>query len=268
MSITAVLCRSVSSKVALVNRGIGASTAHPLYRLPLNRGIMAPRLRPVAAAADPITSVTASEKPKDDVQGAMLEPSIANKLWVRGLTVGGSVAVAAGSTVLLPSTALTFLHLTAFATFFGTNLWNSFFVGFTMFKNMPRQTFGRVQSKLFPLYFALTTSCNVLLLGSLVAVGSTAAVPSNVVTLLAVSLAGNLVNWFALEPLCTKLMFARYDIENKDAKTEEDQAQIKTLYKKFGMFHGISSMINLAVFCCAAAHGWYLSSLITLPNFA
>lgn len=32
----------------------------------------------------------------------------------------------------------------------GTNVWNSFFVGFTMFKNMPRQMFGRVQSKLFP----------------------------------------------------------------------------------------------------------------------
>jgi len=28
----------------------------------------------------------------------------------------------------------------------GTNVWNSFFVGFTMFKNMPRQTFGKVQS--------------------------------------------------------------------------------------------------------------------------
>ena len=27
---------------------------------------------------------------------------------------------------------------------------NSFFVGITMFKNMPRQMFGRVQSQLFP----------------------------------------------------------------------------------------------------------------------
>lgn len=26
----------------------------------------------------------------------------------------------------------------------------SFFVGLTMFKNMPRQMFGRVQAKLFP----------------------------------------------------------------------------------------------------------------------
>jgi hypothetical protein len=36
-----------------------------------------------------------------------------------------------------------------------------------MFKNLPRQTFGKVQSKLFPQYFSLTAGANLLALGTL-----------------------------------------------------------------------------------------------------
>ncbi len=36
-----------------------------------------------------------------------------------------------------------------------------------MFKNMPRQMFGRVQAKLFPQYFATATAAVVLQLGTL-----------------------------------------------------------------------------------------------------
>lgn len=56
----------------------------------------------------------------------------------------------------------------------------------------------------------------------------------------------------------------RYDIENKDAKTEADEAEIKRLYKQFGKWHGISSVLNLAVFACAAAHGWHLAASLAI----
>lgn len=36
-----------------------------------------------------------------------------------------------------------------------------------MFKNLPRQTFGSLQSKLFPIYFGLSTACSAVLLGTL-----------------------------------------------------------------------------------------------------
>ncbi len=39
--------------------------------------------------------------------------------------------------------------------------------GITMFKNLPRQTFGKLQSKLFPLYFILSTGMTAVLLGTL-----------------------------------------------------------------------------------------------------
>jgi hypothetical protein len=76
-----------------------------------------------------------------------------------------------------------------------------------MFKNMPRQTFGRVQSKLFPAYFALTSSANVLMIGTLVAAGQPLA--AKPVIALAISLLASLGNWLLLEPLATKLMFQR-----------------------------------------------------------
>jgi hypothetical protein len=54
-------------------------------------------------------------------------------------------------------------------TVIGLQVFNTFVVGLTMFKNMPRQMFGTVQSKMFPRYFFLTSACNILLLGTLLA---------------------------------------------------------------------------------------------------
>jgi len=110
---------------------------------------------------------------------------VANTPWARALGVAAATAGVAFSTTAMPSQGAHFLHLITYAIWLGTNVWNSFFVGLTMFKNMPRQTFGRVQSKLFPMYFALTTGCNLVLLGSLyLAQGGLAAAPSNAVTTL------------------------------------------------------------------------------------
>ncbi len=41
-----------------------------------------------------------------------------------------------------------------------------------MFKSLPRQTFGRLQSKLFPLYFGLSTATSAVLLGTLCFAGA------------------------------------------------------------------------------------------------
>lgn len=59
--------------------------------------------------------------------------------------------------IVSPKAAAT-LHLLAFATWFGTVVYTTFIAGITMFKNLPRRTFGTLQSKLFPLYFQLCTA--------------------------------------------------------------------------------------------------------------
>lgn len=52
-------------------------------------------------------------------------------------------------------------HLLSFATWFGTVFYTTFIAGITMYKNLPRQTFGKLQSKLFPKYFNL---CSIAIL--------------------------------------------------------------------------------------------------------
>lgn len=209
----------------------------------------------------PSSPKTPSIEQEQALSMPMLEPSASNNHWVRALAVLAAVAAAAGSSQYLPSKATSFVHVFASSVFVGANIWNTFFVGLTMFKAMPRQMFGRVQSKLFPLYFALTTGANILMLATLGLLRASPA-PTSVLTWLAASLAGSLVNWLFIEPKCTGVMFQRYDLENKEIKTEQDQAKIKGLYKQFGKWHGISSMINLVVLCAGFAHLWYLATLI------
>ena len=63
-----------------------------------------------------------------------------NMLQVRLLAVSVAVLAAARfSPAYLSSKALGFVHLIAFGTFLGTNIWTTFVAGLTMFKNLPRQ---------------------------------------------------------------------------------------------------------------------------------
>ncbi|KAG2494715.1 hypothetical protein HYH03_007229 [Edaphochlamys debaryana] len=216
-------------------------------------------------AGGPAPPPVAGGPANDNFSGDMLKPSVVNTPLVRAAAVVGAVAVVAGSTVLLPGTIGAFLHVTSYAVLLGTQLWNTFFVGLTMFKNLPRQTFGRVQSKLFPMYFSLTAGANLLALATAALAGAGAnPAGTRALAALGVSLAGLLFNWLYLEPLCTKLMFDRYDLENLPEKTEDDKAKVASLYKEFGKWHGISSLVNLVSFCVAVSHGWFLASLLTI----
>ncbi|MEW5305599.1 MAG: hypothetical protein WDW38_008083 [Sanguina aurantia] len=200
---------------------------------------------------------------KDGVTGAMLEPSVLNKQWVRALAILAAVGLVSGSSIWMPSRIVAFLHVTSYALMLGTSVWNTFFVGLTMFKNMPRQMFGRVQSKLFPMYFGLTCACNALMIGTLL-FAQGLAVTQPVVSL-GYALAASLANWFWLEPKVTALMFDRYDLENKgEGKTEADKVKIGELYTDFGKWHGVSVMVNLLILCCVIAHGWTLSAGMTV----
>ncbi len=60
------------------------------------------------------------------------------------------MAAASRGTAYLPAAGIAFVHLLAWGTWLGTLVYTTFVVGLTLFKNLPRQTFGRVQSKLFP----------------------------------------------------------------------------------------------------------------------
>ena len=81
-----------------------------------------------------------------------MTPALHNKNRVRGLAIAATVAgLAKISASNLSVQFVKFLHITAFGTWFGTIAYTTFVAGITMFRNLPRQTFGKLQSKLFPL---------------------------------------------------------------------------------------------------------------------
>lgn len=64
---------------------------------------------------------------------------------VRALAVTAALVLAARGTGLLPAQAAATVHLVSWASLLGANVWTTFFAGVTMFKNLPRQVFGRLQ---------------------------------------------------------------------------------------------------------------------------
>lgn len=191
----------------------------------------------------------------------MLAPSAANKNYVRLLVVALAVLAMARGTEFLPSKGAAAVHLLAFATWLGSTVWVTFIGGITMFKNMPRQMFGKVQAKLFPQYFALHSAAIVLCMGTLAFGAGSAGLGRTQAIILGLSLVTCLANLLALEPAATKVMLERYDLENAPVRDEES---IKKLYKQFGMLHGISSLVNLVGMAGAVAHGVWLAGRMAL----
>ena len=58
---------------------------------------------------------------------------------MRLLTVAAGVAAVSGGTTVLSFQGAAMVHLLAYGTLLGTLVFNTFVVGLTMFKNMPRQ---------------------------------------------------------------------------------------------------------------------------------
>ncbi|CAM9945655.1 unnamed protein product, partial [Phaeothamnion confervicola] len=150
-----------------------------------------------------------------------------------------------------------FLHVLAFAVWIGSSFWTTFFAGITMFRNLPRQTFGRLQSKLFPQFFALNAVC----IGVTAATLGASSLQGPAGSALAVALVANLANMFVLEPRSTTIMLKRYDME--DAGTKESD-EYKMLAKKFGALHGMSSLANLGALVAGFVYTWRLAAGIAL----
>lgn len=91
-----------------------------------------------------------------DTMGTIVEPSLVNKGFFRAAVIIGTVAGAFLGGKFLPGVPAMSLHLAAAGIWLGVNVWTTFFAGITMFKNLPRQVFGKLQAKLFPLCALVT----------------------------------------------------------------------------------------------------------------
>lgn len=185
------------------------------------------------------------------------KPRLHNTNAFRSAAILGAIGIAGMSTPMeaVSSTVLATTHLLSFATLFGMVVYTTFIAGITMFKNLPRQTFGKLQAKLFPKYFGLSS---ILLVLQLVTVKSLKGIATAKSTkALTVALVMTLLNQFLLEPTATNNMMRRYELE--EANTT-DNDEYKTLKGNFGKYHGLSSLTNLIGLCAATAHGIFLAA--------
>ena len=187
-----------------------------------------------------------------------VEPAAHNKTSFRILAIAAAVAVGASCSNVISPKWGGFAHLIAFATWFGSNFWTTFIGGITMYKNLPRQTFGNLQAKLFPKYFQLSTVTILTSLVTMRAFGSVATLKPVYITL-ALSLVATLLNLLWLEPAATEVMFERYGLENLKEKDTSITDKITDLKKQFGKWHGMSSLANLVALCGSVSHGFWLA---------
>lgn len=150
-----------------------------------------------------------------------MKPSIVNTWYFRFGALLGTLALAAEPGALLGQRGLAFLHLFTFSLGAGALTWVTFVSGIVMFKNMPRTTFGRVQSRLFPIYFAWTTIVCAIQMVTIAAL-----VPSHFpLIVLSFELVSALANWLWIEPLTSGVMFRRYALE-KAADDRRDAGRV------------------------------------------
>ncbi|BFZ11085.1 hypothetical protein BsWGS_14124 [Bradybaena similaris] len=65
-----------------------------------------------------------------------------------------------------PSILNGMMHLGSFGANFGAQLWVTLVAGLTMFYSLPRHMFGKVQSRLFPMFFLWSLVCSAITLST------------------------------------------------------------------------------------------------------
>lgn len=172
--------------------------------------------------------------------------------------VAGLVAAAhrsAGS--VAAGTAPRAAALVAAACFTGCTFYTTFIIGIVLFKKFGgTPTFGDVQAVLFPAYFATQSVCAAIALG-ITAAGLAGGGPATprVVTA-AIALVTSLANYAVVEPLTTAAMYAR---RAADADPSADATFKAAARKKFGAFHGVSSLLNLVGLGGGVAYLWLVA---------
>lgn len=134
-------------------------------------------LKVSSSTVSPKSSVHLNFTPKDDNEVSddtpFIKPALHNSNFFRAISILYALLFAVytsskpeatanalskfGKHLVLSSKAAAAVHMLSFGTWFGTVFYTTFVAGITMFKNLPRRTFGTLQSKLFPLYFKLCT---------------------------------------------------------------------------------------------------------------
>ncbi|KAJ3821775.1 hypothetical protein F5880DRAFT_1624589 [Lentinula raphanica] len=163
------------------------------------------------------------------------------------------------------------LYMILYSWLFGMSLWITFFGGVIAFKALPRQQFGNLQHKTFPIYFLISLG----LVSSLLLIWTSA--HPDVLTywnrpmvadvlqvyILSSVLIAQGANHFVIGPMTSSTMFERHRLEKEEGKAYNEPGvsdAMKALNRRFGSLHGISSLLNLSAVLAIGFHGLWIGN--------
>ncbi|XP_019454393.1 PREDICTED: uncharacterized protein LOC109355608 isoform X2 [Lupinus angustifolius] len=133
-----------------------------------------------------------------------------------------SLGVVRNNIVGSMETVMGVVNLLGLATAYGMNVWVTFISSYVLSRAMSRQSFGMVQSKIYPLYFrAMAYFIGIALLGHVFSHAKGMPHIFQAYNLLA-SLLTIFINSMYLEPRATKLMLERMKIEKEEGRGRDD----------------------------------------------
>ncbi|KAI0768584.1 hypothetical protein BD413DRAFT_563167 [Trametes elegans] len=164
------------------------------------------------------------------------------------------------------------LYQVGYSWLFGMSLWVTFIGGTIAHRTLPRQQFGTLQHRTFPIYFVISILLSTGLLGlwtySHPAVRTHYLSPSRGDVAQAYALVSVLlsqvVNHYIIGPLTSKTMFQRHRLEKQEGKSYNEPGvsdEMKALNKTFAKLHGISSLANLTAFLALLFHGLWIGNV-------
>ncbi|KAF2275527.1 uncharacterized protein EI97DRAFT_434356 [Westerdykella ornata] len=150
-------------------------------------------------------------------------------------------------------------HILSYGTLIGSTLFQSFINGIVAFRVLPRAQFSTLQKNIFPIYFALQTIAPLCMIATYPAgwralvSGSTSAASASShrlpFYLISTLFLTGAVNFLFIGPATTQVMQERKKQETRDGKKSYDKgphsSEMEALNRKFGMLHGVSSLVNL-----------------------
>ncbi|XP_026337248.1 transmembrane protein 205 [Ursus arctos] len=176
-----------------------------------------------------------------------------------------------------PGSLTKMVYLLVLSGAWGMQMWVTFVSGFLLFRNLPRHTFGLVQSKLFPFYFHISMGCafiNLCILAPQHALAQLTFWEASQLCLLLLNLVLSAINARWLEPRTTAAMRALHRVEKERGLGGEvpgshqgpdpyrqlrgQDPKYSALRQTFFRYHGLSSICNLG---CLLSNGLCLAGL-------
>ncbi|XP_028267774.1 transmembrane protein 205 [Parambassis ranga] len=171
-----------------------------------------------------------------------------------------------------PTDLVKVLHLLVLSFSWGMQVWVSFIAGFALVRQVTRHTFSLVQSKLFPFYFYSLLGSSFISLAVFAVYHPRELLDWHesvqmALYFVALITAGLNAQWFG--PTVTEVMLEMRDVEQEHglgkevglgsqkegyAKLKEQDPKYKAQKRRFGKYHGLSSLCNLIGFICTTTN--------------